>query len=247
LDFSISGLADPLKCIPLFAALITIPRQIWGASTTHVFCNRQGRIILKNDGYEREARLFNQFGDVLDKGVVWADKGWRSTSHHYNPDTGRGIWPWASSAQTCAAYYSKAFSFWQGGNYNKAMFMIGAAAHLVQDACVPHHASCIICNGHQAYENWVEKRKLQFKVQSAGIYDHGDTPQDWIIENARLAKKYYSRLRSFNDYQQVTAVLLPIAQRSTAGFFKFCARQLLLQPAEIREACELFLTGAPAG
>jgi hypothetical protein len=53
LDFSISSLADPLKSIPLFMALITIPRQIWGDSTTHVFCSRQGRIILKNDGHER--------------------------------------------------------------------------------------------------------------------------------------------------------------------------------------------------
>jgi len=230
-EFSLYNLADPLRNTIFFLSLFSLPRQILGASSTHVFCNQQGRIILRNDGHERKARLVNQFSNELDKGVIWADKGWRSMTHHYDPETGRGIWLWADAAQKCAAYFKKAFSLWQHGKHAGAMFLVGAAAHLVQDACVPHHASCRMGNGHLAYENWVEKNKHQYKVQAGGLYDQGDTPpQEWIITNARLAGKHYSRIQvpGNNDhYHQVTSVLLPLAQRSTAGFFNFCSTRFL--------------------
>ncbi len=182
-----------------------------------------------NDGYRQIAQFFNRFGNELDKGVVWADKLWRSTAHHYNPVTCRGVWPWANAAQKCSAYFKKGFRCWRQGKHARAMFFLGAAAHLVQDACVPHHACCQMFNGHLDYEKWVKERKHHYQVNSGGLYNRGNTPEDWVKANARVAKEYYVYVKSpGNDelYHQATAALLGLAQRSTAGFFYFCIKKL---------------------
>lgn len=214
---------------PLFHfSFVSFPRQIVGASSTHVFCNQQGRIILANDGYKHIAQLFNRFAGELDKGVVWADRLWRSTAHHYNPQTGRGIWLLSNSAQKCSAYFKKAFLLWRRGKCGRAMFYLGAAAHLVQDACVPHHAVGQMFDGHLDYERWVKERKHHYKVNTGGLYHLGSFPEEWIQANARVALKYYCCVKSpGNDelYHQATVVLLALAQRSTAGFFHFCLKR----------------------
>lgn len=206
----------------------SFPRQILGASSTHVFCNQQGRVILFNDGYKQIAQLFNRFSNELDKGVIWADQLWRSMAHHYNPETGRGVWFWPNSAQKCSAYLKKAFMFWRQGKHTKAMFFIGAATHLVQDACVPHHAYCQMFDGHLDYERWVKERKHYYKINSGGLYNLGHTPEEWIRANARVARKYYDYVKSPGSdefYHQATVLLLLLTQRSTAGFFHFCLRK----------------------
>jgi len=221
------NLAKPLLGVSVYFS--SFPTQILGASSTHIFCNHQARIILANDGYKQVAQLFNRFSNKLDEGVVWADRLWRSTAHHYNPVTGRGVWPWGNAAQKCSAYFKKAFVLWRQGNHAKAMFFLGAAAHLVQDACVPHHACCRMFDGHLDYERWVKERKHHYKVNAGGLYNQGETPEEWIAANARVAKEYYCYVKSpGNDelYHQATSALLGRAQRSTAGFFYFSLKKL---------------------
>lgn len=66
-----------------------------GVSSTHTFINQQGRKVLLNDGYKKEAQFFSMFANQLDSGVVWVDHGLQSTCHLYDPDTKKecGIGP----------------------------------------------------------------------------------------------------------------------------------------------------------
>ncbi|NMA52248.1 MAG: phospholipase [Peptococcaceae bacterium] len=206
------------------APSMSIPTQmVKGASTTHVFNNIQGRQILLNDGYKKEAHLFNIFTDQLDCGVQWVDKGLKSCCHLYDPDSKSGMWLWPNAAEKCSELFNKAVSLWKKKNHPKSMFYLGAALHLVQDLCVPHHAVCNVLYGHQEFEDWSELRKYNYTVEDGGIYDISGKPEDWVAENARQAKKYFPLVkgRSTENNHYTVAKLLPLAQRTSAGFLKF--------------------------
>lgn len=130
-------------------------QAIGGASSTHPFINEQGRQILRNDGYRKEAQIFYLFANQLDNGVVWVDKGLKSACHHYDSDTGTGMWLWPSAAEKCTEFFTRALKLWQKKRHALAMCFLGAAIHLVQDVCVPHHASCKIFNGHLEFEGYI--------------------------------------------------------------------------------------------
>ncbi|MDF9408873.1 MAG: Phospholipase C precursor [Pelotomaculum sp. PtaB.Bin013] len=191
------------------------------STSTHPFINEQGRRILYNDGNKKAAQLFYLFAGQLDSGVVWIDKGLKSACHHYNPNTGSGFWLCPNAADKCTDLFSKAIKLWRREKHALAIFFLGAAVHLVQDVCVPHHASCKIFNGHLDFELWVEKRKSNYQIVSDGTYEISDKPAEWIAENARLAKRYCHLVENNlpGDYHQAVEVLLPRAQRTTAGFF----------------------------
>lgn len=190
-----------------------------GASSTHSFITNQARQILDNDGYKKAAHIFNIFDEQLVKGVVWVDIGLKSACHYYDPDTGTGMWPWPNSAVKCAEFFYKSLDLWQRNKHAMAIFSLGAAIHLVQDACVPHHAACKMFNCHLEYENWAEKRKDNYRVDRGGIYEVSVKPQEWISENARSAKCYYNLVGNapLEGYHKATEVLLPLAQCTTAG------------------------------
>lgn len=187
---------------------------------THAFINEQGREILFNDGYRKAAQLFKMFAGQMDAGALWVDRGLKSACHHYDPDTGSGMWFWPSAAEKCSDFFSRALNLWQSKKHSRAMFLLGAAAHLVQDLCVPHHAACRLFGGHAQYEGWAEKKKLDYSVDSGGIYDISGSPGNWIAENARIAKEYLSFVdnNSTKGYHRATKALLPRAQFTTAGF-----------------------------
>lgn len=213
-NWAVSATANYISLTP------PLIEEIGETSNTHIFINRQSLEILINDGYKKEAQLFQMFASQLDNGVIWIDKGLKSTCHYYNPDTGTGMWLWPSAAEKCSMLFDKSLKLWQNKKHAMAMFFLGAAIHLVQDVCVPHHASCKILGGHLDFEGWVEKRKEHFSVESGGLYNISPKIIDWIAENARLAKNYYNMVsnNSPEGYNQATEVLLPQAQRSTAGF-----------------------------
>jgi len=190
------------------------------AGGTHVFINEQARRILFNDGHRKVANFFNMFTGQLDGGVVWIDSGLKSVSHHYDPDTGSGMWFWPSAAEKCSEFFSSALNLWQSKKHTRAMFFLGAAAHLVQDLCVPHHAACRLFAGHAQYEGWAARRKFDYSAERGGIYDISGNPADWVDENARTAGKYLSLVdnNSSEGYHTATKSLLPRAQFTTAGF-----------------------------
>ncbi|MBE3587058.1 MAG: zinc dependent phospholipase C family protein [Thermoanaerobacteraceae bacterium] len=226
---NVVGLTHPVTTASRYLSAMPLPLQVLGASDTHVFCNEQGRLILFNDGHRECARFLSQFAICLNRGVTWADRGLRSTTHHFDPLRGRGVWAWANAIQKCRQYFERALLLWQRGRRGKAMFMLGAAVHLVQDACVPHHACCKLFDGHLEYEKWAKKRKHYYRVRSGGLYNLGATPEEWVRANALVAREYYHLVcASSNEegYHQATEILLPRAQCSTAGFFLYFYRYI---------------------
>ena len=208
----------------LLAAGTPIQRIVSGKGETHLFCNRQAVKILKKDGKIAYARLFNNYLEVINRGVLWADKGWKNFAHYFDPVAGQGLGPWPDARLECRYLFEKALKYWRRGNKKKSFFFLGAAAHLVQDLCVPHHARGIAFCGHQEYENWVKENCFDFSVDLAGQYNRASHPGEWVETNAKVARFYFpyvSDVSSLTSYRMATGVLLPLAQRSTAGFFAF--------------------------
>ncbi|BAF59551.1 MAG: phospholipase [Pelotomaculum sp.] len=206
------------------AAGTPIQRLISGRGDTHIFCVQQALEILKNDGFFNQHALLTKHQEFLFRGVRWADKGWKNFSHYYDPQTGTGIKPWPDARLECKAFFKMALSNWQNSNRNKAFFFLGASAHIMQDLCVPHHSTCAAFSGHQTYENWVSANLQDFSVFSEGIYKDFSDPDEWINYNAKISRDYFPYVAGFSSqssYKMVTGKLLPLAQRTTAGFFSY--------------------------
>ncbi len=203
-------------------------KGVTGAGSTHSFINGQGRRILYNDGYRKEALFFSMFASHLDDGVIYIDRGMKSACHYYDPDTGSGMWFWPGAAEKCSEFVVRALKLWRGKKHAKAMFFLGAAVHLVQDLCVPYHAACRALGGHMDFEAWVEKRRNNYRAESGGIYDISDRPEDWVAENARLAKDCFHLIkdRETEGYHSVAKKMLTRAQLTTAGFLLDFYRRL---------------------
>lgn len=205
----------------ILAAVGPAQRFVQSPAVTHKMINRQARKILYNDGYIKQAGLLDEFSITLDKGAAWADNGFKNMSHFYNPRTLKGIYGWTHAVRECSLYWNKAVCSWQEANYEKSIFYIGASIHLLQDLCVPHHAMGILFDGHQEYEEWVDGRKEYYTVDNKGHYGMAIPPAEWLRKNALIAVRYYHFTRAGSTeqhYHKATRVLLPLAQRSTAGF-----------------------------
>lgn len=86
---------------------------------THTMCNRQAHIILFKDGYNELAAIIDEFGLYLDKGVSWADEGFKNMAHFLNPRTLRGLHGWTDAARECSLYWNKAVRQWQQHNFEQ--------------------------------------------------------------------------------------------------------------------------------
>jgi len=208
----------------ILAAGTPIQRLLSGKNETHLFCNHQAILILQNDGYSSHARILSNHLELLNRGVAWADKGWKNFAHYLDPVSGIGLGPWPDARLECRNFFEKAMCYWRRGNKKKAFFFLGAAVHLVQDLCVPHHARGIAFCGHKEYERWVWENCLNYSVYSGGMYGGAPSPAGWVEINAKISRSYFpyvSSISSEASYKLATAALLPLAQRSTAGFFSF--------------------------
>lgn len=195
-------------------------------SITHEFLNRQAITILHNDGLENYSCFLKHFLPELNAGVYWADKGWKNTSHYYEPMTGKGLWQFATALDVFSSYYEMALKNASQNDFAQSVFFLGAAAHLLQDVCVPHHARAKLFAGHKEYENWVKINHTEFASERQGIYIATATPYELLINNAAAAADYLEWVTEENHtrFHTVTDCLLPHAQRSTAGLFAcFCS------------------------
>lgn len=187
---------------------------------THEFCNRQAIIILKNDGFASYADLLAKYRRELDLGVYWADKGWKNIHHYLDPLTGKGLWQFANAVVTFESYYRAALAAGWRRDPARAAFFLGAAAHLVQDLCVPHHARARLFDGHKQYETWVEERREHYSIANCGLYSEGLPAASLLLANARIAADFLDWTgpeSSETERRQATEVLLALAQRTTAG------------------------------
>lgn len=208
----------------LLAVTGVVQRLVHTAGLTHNYCNEQAAIILEADGYPQAARQIQTHLKELKEGVAWADRAWKNSSHFFNPLTGKGFWRWPNALLECHLHFHRAQKEWEAHHHSKAMFFLGAAAHLVQDLCVPHHVRGDIFNGHQDFESWAEANRNYFSVNSGGIYNLGETPGAWVAANALFSDQYYPLVAENSkqiNYPLASKVLLSRAQRTTAGFFLF--------------------------
>lgn len=212
------------NAVKLFLAAGTpIQKLVSGKGDTHLFCLNQALLILKNDGVPYAHNISN-YMEFLNKGVLWADKGWKNFSHYFDPVVSQGLGPWPDAKMEFDNFFNKALMYWERSDKGRYYFYLGAALHLLQDLCVPHHAKGAAFSGHKEYENWVSNNYNSFVVERGGIYDKFLTPSDWLLSNARLSRCYFpyvSNIGTVSTYKLATSVLLPLAQCSTAGFLKF--------------------------
>ncbi|MBC2725361.1 zinc dependent phospholipase C family protein [Desulfosporosinus sp.] len=197
---------------------------------THVHCLEQAYNVLKHDGKEDVAKLFNSHHTSLTKGLYWADRGWKNVNHFYSDPSKQGIIGWPGATAECQYYFNKAFTFFPNNVY-KGMFFLGAALHLLQDMCVPHHSLGVLFDGHKEFETWATKRWDKFPAKS-GMYMPFSHPAQWIDHNASVSAPLYPLVSlcegcNAESYTRASEVLIPLTISTSAGFLDFARKRLL--------------------
>lgn len=193
---------------------------------THEFCNRQAITILRNDGFERTAVFLETYLPELNAGVLWADQGWKNVNHYYQPVSRKGLWRFTNAWEEFQEYYGLMMEYAQKRNAGKTCFYLGAAAHLLQDMCVPHHVCSKVLDGHKQYEAWAQEHRFQYAVESNGCYVSDGSVQELFHANALVAVDLFDWVKadsSVQAYHRATEITLPLAQRSTAGLLQHAA------------------------
>lgn len=184
--------------------------------------------ILANDGFFKEADFFKKNFLPLNDGVCWADHAWKCLAHYFDPDTGNGLGIFPDAVTEGMYYFNKSLFMWREGKTYESLFFLGACLHIVQDLCVPYHASLAAFNGHQEFESWARKNRFSYRVFSEGLYcrnyDSFELAECWMRENARKAKKFFlpvikGKKEDYFDY--TSSELLTLAQKTTSGFMQF--------------------------
>ncbi|WP_407307062.1 zinc dependent phospholipase C family protein [Desulfosporosinus sp. SB140] len=125
-------------------------------SPTHGYCLQEAYNVLEHDGKEEVVAYFRPYDELLKRGLFWADQGWKNVCHYFFDSEKRGGLRWPGADAECQYYFNKAITTCQQ-NLSKGMFYLGAALHLVQDMCVPHHALgviSIICFSSRIFSFW---------------------------------------------------------------------------------------------
>lgn len=196
---------------------------------THVRCLEQAYLVLMNDGREDVAKLFNVHHSTLTKGIYWADRGWKNVNHFYSHPDKQGFMVWPGARAECQYYYNKALNFFPS-NVDKGMFFLGAALHVVQDMCVPHHSLGIVFDGHKEFETWASQNWDKF-LTTSGMYLPYYHSVQWIDHNASLSGPLYplvSQVEGCNreSYEKASKILIPLTIATSAGFLNFAFNQL---------------------
>lgn len=191
-------------------------------STTHEFCNRQALAILRRDGFSSCAGLVQRYLKEINAGVYWADEGWKNVGHFFQIGADKGLWRFPTAIDEFRCYYSQALYKARRGDAAKSAFYLGAAAHLLQDLCVPHHARVKLLAGHQQYESWAQSHCREYAVDGGGIYHEDRCTHGLLHQNAKVAADLIDWVGAdagVVSYHNATTILLPLAQRTTAGLF----------------------------
>lgn len=188
----------------------------------HKFINIKALKILKNDNFMNEYNFFTSYIYYINEGAVWADQDFKSTNHFYNPYKKKGLYGRRSAMELGVDYYSKAIDLWAIGEFNKSLFYLGAALHIIQDMTIPQHANIRLLDSHKQYETFVKRTYRyvsEFQVNT-GAYLL-DSIENYIRFNARIALKTYKRFKHISEdeerYYRVARCGLPLSKRTTAG------------------------------
>lgn len=197
---------------------------------THRFLTEQGILILRNDGHRAAADFYAHNIEYLIRGNYWADLMWKNAAHHFDPVKRRGFLIWPPAPEQSKIWFNAALSFWRKKNAHKTVFFIGASLHIVQDMCQPYHSNCLVFHRHQKYESWVDKLKEEFAVSSGGIYDLGNSPDEWVIANALFSRSFINKVNGDFDHScfEASRTLIQRAQATTAGFLLFAYNNIVV-------------------
>lgn len=203
------------------------------ATSQHPYLGELALATLEHDNRSYASRYMNA-EDVNGKslrqwfteGLVDCDRLDLARNHYYDPLTGTGLTGY-TSLELCEDLYDDAVGFWRDGDYAKAMYYLGRATHMVQDAAQPFHGHNDALNGHLEFETWCAANHERFQVTSGGIYNYSTEPGLFVDKNARAVYNYYADVRSSNasdaSYETVAAIIEPLAIRTTAGFLAMFA------------------------
>ena len=153
------------------------------AQDTHAFLLRQGARILRGDGRTAVADFLGSPDPTaaghsylwrMQTGARDADRRLKRTvmpDHFFNwwTHSGKGLVAGPSAATYAEQQFAVAVRAWRRGDRPTAMYHLGAATHLVDDACAPPHEFLLVPH-HRAYEEWVLARQESLAVGSGGIY-----------------------------------------------------------------------------
>ncbi|WHH57044.1 zinc dependent phospholipase C family protein [Petroclostridium sp. X23] len=190
----------------------------------HMFINFQALEIIKNDGYEDAYHFFSDYIYDLNKGAVWADQDFKSIGHFFSPLKERGLYGHRNALSLAQKYYQKSKDYWDEGDNAKAMFYLGAAAHLIQDMTIPQHANIRLMDNHHQYEVFVQKTYNEIELFKAteGVINL-DSIEEFIRYNGKIAIKVYKKFHCVPEdterYFRITKYALPLAEKTTAGCF----------------------------
>lgn len=207
-----------------FKVASPIKKQIINSNCeVHLYIQESAIDILKNNGYEKEAKFFINYKEFLDRGLVWADEDFKSYHHFYNPDDKKGLYGNNGNALTITdKYYSNAITFAKNNDYANAMAYFGAACHIIQDLTIPQHAKKQLLDNHKQFETYVKSNYK--KIQRFKTHDHPiiyNKIEEYVDYNSRGALKYDHMYRNVNSsevkFYLIASKALNIAQRTTAG------------------------------
>jgi hypothetical protein len=233
---------------------------------THAFLIHRAAVILRQDGHSAIA-AFLQSPDPnaarlaargpgpprrtptylwrMQLGARDADRSLKPQmpDHFFNwwTHSGKGLIAGASAATWAEEQYADAVAAWKAGDRSRAMYRLGAAVHLVDDACAPPH-QFVLAPNHRAYEEWALHDQDVMAVGSGGIYredfrvsgGHGgpewssDHTRGWVDECAHRAAELVPNAAlpvplhpSRSGPQWRTAAHFRDTQRLTAGYIAF--------------------------
>ena len=204
--------------------LITSPLQqlIDHPCLTHQYCNIKAIDFLSEKGFNSEANFFLQYLPEIQTGAAWADINWKNINHFFNPVTERGLYGFNSAVYDFSNYLNKVIENLKNNEISDSMFYLGAASHLLQDMCVPHHVNGQLFNGHKKYELWVQNNlnlinvKRDFKELSCIL------PCNLFVKNAKTAlemKNYTQEFSNIQDFKYSTDLLFSLSCLSTTDLF----------------------------
>ncbi|AFM40699.1 transcriptional antiterminator [Desulfosporosinus acidiphilus SJ4] len=195
----------------------------------HIYSLEQAYRLLEQDNKHQVTQLFEDYHTYLKKGLLWADRGWKNVCHYYSINEKQGSVRWPDAAAECQYYFNKAMSLFTKETV-KGMFYLGAALHLVQDMCVPHHSNGVVFDGHLEFEKWAANNWYRFPSQF-GLYPRFNHPVQWIDHNAKLSASLYPLVSLENGctnetYTKAAETLIPLSIATTAGFLDFTYQKL---------------------
>ena len=187
----------------------------------HICINYYATATIFNENRLRQYNIFNTYVDNINEGAIWADQDFRSSNHFYNPYKKRGLFGRKSAMDLAVEYYSNAVNFWAVSR-DKAMFFLGAAAHIIQDMTVPQHANIKLLDSHHQYEAFVKRKYMHFKSYNEDLEPYFlDSISDYVRFNSRIALKVYNKFKSIQEdeyrFSRTSKCTIPLAIRTTAG------------------------------